>query len=282
MTAVPEPAPLRITGHAGTTLNVWDYHGAGPPLLLCHCTGTMGRIWDPLVAQLGRHFHVFSLDSRGHGGSEKPPPPDAYAWECCGHDVVHIAAHLDLAGKLFAAGHSGGGTHLLYAELLRPGIFRKMALLDAIAAPRTAFTGENPLARITRRRRESFASRAEARSHFAAKAPMNAWDAAVLDAYVAHGLETRPDDRVWLKCPRRVEACFYEMPPGCDAFERLPEITTPALLMTAEHSNVGFLPRAQQEQMPNAPLLSLPGASHFFPQEQPEATARLLLEWLLA
>ncbi|HEX73470.1 MAG TPA: alpha/beta fold hydrolase [Candidatus Hydrogenedentes bacterium] len=280
MTATQEPARIRIAGHDGVALNVWDYGGAGPTLLLCHCTGTTGRIWDPLVTHLRQSFHVYALDSRGHGDSDKPTEREAYTWENCGRDALKVAEHLNVAEGLFAAGHSGGGTHLVHAELLRPGTFRKMALLDAIVAPHAAFTGKNPMSRIAQRRRESFASRAEARAHFAAKPPMSAWNAAALDAYVAHGLEDRPDGRVWLKCPRRVEAYFYEMAPGCDAFEHIHEIAVPTLLVTAEHSNVGFLPRMQRERMPGAQMRVLPRASHFFPQEDPEATARILVEWM--
>ncbi len=280
MTAAKEPARIRIAGHDGVALNLWDYGGDGPPLLLCHCTGAMGRMWDPIVMCLRQSFHVYALDSRGHGESAKPMERDAYTWENCGRDTLKAADHLNVAGGLLAAGHSGGGTHLVYAELLRPGTFRKMALLDAIVAPRAVFTGENRMARIARRRRESFSGRAEARAHFGAKPPMNAWNTAALDAYVAHGLEERPDGRVWLKCPRRVEAYFYEMAPGCDAFDRIHEIVVPTLLLTAERSNVGFLPRMQQERMPGARMHVIPRASHFFPQEEPETTARMLLEWL--
>ena len=180
MRATQEPARIRIAGHDGVALNLWDWGGAGPPLLLCHCTGTAGRIWDPLVMHLRPHFHVYALDSRGHGDSDKPTEREAYTWDNCGHDTLKVAEHLNVAGELFAAGHSGGGTHLVYAELQRPGTFRKMALLDAIVAPHTAFTGENAMSRIARRRRESFAGRAEARAHFAAKPPMTAWNGAGL------------------------------------------------------------------------------------------------------
>ena len=42
-----EPAAVKVEGHGGVGLCVWDYGGAGPDLLFCHCTGTMGRIWEP-------------------------------------------------------------------------------------------------------------------------------------------------------------------------------------------------------------------------------------------
>ncbi|MCH7910243.1 MAG: alpha/beta fold hydrolase, partial [Candidatus Hydrogenedentes bacterium] len=62
----------RVTGFDGVALNVWDLGGDGPPLLLCHCTGTHGRVWDPLLPRLLEHFHVYAPDTRGHGDSEKP------------------------------------------------------------------------------------------------------------------------------------------------------------------------------------------------------------------
>ena len=73
-----DPKAIRVEGAGGVGINVWDHGGEGDPLLLVHCTGTHGRIWDPLVPALRERFRVIAPDTRGHGDSEKPEDSKAY------------------------------------------------------------------------------------------------------------------------------------------------------------------------------------------------------------
>jgi lipase len=150
------PKAFSISGHQGVSLNAWDYGGDGPPLLLLHCTGTHGRIWDPLVEHFLPSFRVFSLDTRGHGDSAKPAEREAYAWIHSGRDVLAVADALGFGSGLRVAGHSAGGAHAAYAAWLRPGVFARMALIDPVIGPASFFAGERPLAQKARQRRDTF------------------------------------------------------------------------------------------------------------------------------
>jgi len=46
------PTAHTVSGHEGFPINVWDYGGDGPVLLLAHCTGAVARTWDPVVRHL--------------------------------------------------------------------------------------------------------------------------------------------------------------------------------------------------------------------------------------
>ena len=83
-----------MPGYLGVDINVFDYGGDGPPLLLAHCTGTHARMWDPVVAHLLEDFRVVAPDTRGHGDSEKPENLDAYVWRYSGHDLLSVIDNL--------------------------------------------------------------------------------------------------------------------------------------------------------------------------------------------
>ncbi|MEK7795064.1 MAG: alpha/beta hydrolase [Candidatus Hydrogenedentota bacterium] len=273
------PQRVTATGAGGVPINVWDFGGDGPPLLLCHCTGTHGRIWDPLVPKLAERFHVYAPDTRGHGDSGQPSTKDDYRWSLSGQDVRNVASALGFPPKAFAVGHSAGASHICYAEHQAPGTFGRVVLIDPIIGPAQAFRSENPLAALSRKRKNDFASREEARARYASKPPMNAWRPDVLDAYVEHGLRD-VSGGVTLKCPGPIEAMVYEGSGATDVFEDLGRLDLDVLLITSEHSDVRRLVELQKDRFKRVRFEVIPGASHFIPQEKPAEIADYILEWL--
>ncbi len=273
-----EPQALRIDAYGGLRLNVWDYGGGELPLLLCHCTGGAGRVWDPVVAWLDPRFHVYAVDTRGHGDSAKPREAEAYAWVNAGRDLLAVREALDLSGPLRAVGHSGGAAQIAYAEWLQPGAFGPVVLIDAIIGPHHVFAGESPLAQGARRRCSVFESACQAHTRFREKPPMNVWSEEALDAYIAHAFDHRPDGTIALKCPPEVEAWHYESGGACDVFEELDRLHFEALLVTGSESHVALLVEAQLERLAHAEKRILP-AGHFVPQQAPGETAELINTW---
>ena len=88
----------------------WRTDGApgAPALLLANSLGTDLSLWDPVIPQLARHFHVIRFDKRGHGASEVPPGMSEWTIEALARDALAVA---DAAGaQRFAyAGISIGG-----------------------------------------------------------------------------------------------------------------------------------------------------------------------------
>jgi pimeloyl-ACP methyl ester carboxylesterase len=95
--------------------------GDGPEVILLHGFMVDGRInWvdagliEPLVAE-GRR--VIALDARGHGRSDKPHDPRAYAKRAMARDVVALIDSLGATGAVLI-GYSMGGYTALEAAML--------------------------------------------------------------------------------------------------------------------------------------------------------------------
>ncbi len=282
MTLSLNPTPRDLPGHNGLPIRVWDHGGDGPALILAHCTGTLARLWDPLVPALKEKFHVYAHDTRGHGDSGKPREPDAYTWINTGRDLIAMIDALGLARPLLAAGHSAGAAQIAYAEWLRPGTFSKAVLIDPIIGPEGFFRTDNPLAEAARRRRNIFESREFARARWGSRPPLGAWDPRALDAYVTHGLRDRPDGQVELKCPPEIESQVFAHSGSTDLFEHLGELNTEITLVTSDNSNVRQLALLQRPRYKRCTFIDLQGPTHFIPQEVPDEVAAIILHSLLA
>lgn len=268
-----------VVGDGGVKIHVVDYGGEGPPLVLCHCTGTFARVWDPVVARLRGAFHVYAPDSRGQGDSERPADAAGFDWAFSGRDLLCVIDALGLAAGIFAAGHSAGGAQVGYAELFRPGTFAKMMWLDAIISPRDALGDENPLAAAVRRRKNIFENVEAARARFSAKPPMNSWHPEALEAYLAHAFQVQPDGQIVLKCPGDVEALVYEGGGAYDLFERLGEIETPVQVVASGSPFEAALAEMQMHRLKNCDYVQIEELGHFMPQEDPDRVAAMLRAW---
>lgn len=84
--------------------------GEGPPLVLQHGFSDSISGWYEAgwVKRLGRHFRLIMVDARGHGFSDKPHSPEAYALH---HRVADILAVIDTLGleRVHYLGYSMGG-----------------------------------------------------------------------------------------------------------------------------------------------------------------------------
>lgn len=272
---------VRIDGHDNVGINVWDYGGDGPPLVLAHCTGTHGRVWEPLVPALLPHFHVYAYDTRGHGDSDKPEEASSYRWVYSGHDLLAVIDALDLGPGISAVGHSAGASHVCYAEMNRPGAFSRVVLLDPIIGSKKAFSSPNPLAVKARRRRNDFESYEAVIERYSSRPPLDAWDAEVLEAYVRFGFFPGPDGGVHLKCPGEIEAAVYEGSGATEVFENLGDLKFQVTLVTADGSDVRVLAEALRPRFLNVEYIVLEGCGHFMPQEKPAEISAIALKALL-
>ena len=67
-------------------LHTLDWGGDGPPIVILHATGFLGRIYRPLAERLCAIGHVYSYDQRGHGDSSAAPDGD-YSWDATMRDL---------------------------------------------------------------------------------------------------------------------------------------------------------------------------------------------------
>ncbi len=263
----------QLTSHDGLSL-AGEAHGSGPGVLFVHANGFCKELWRPVWGRVAG-IRALAIDQRGHGASEIGSPP--FDWWDLGRDAAAWAATLE--GPRVGVGHSSGAAALAMAEILHPGSFRHLVLIEPIVFPGPFARAEShPLVDGALRRRTSFSTRAETRAAFHRRGPFARWVDAALDLYVEHGFRDGPDDRRHLACAPATEAEFYRMATAHGAWNRLGEIDIAVTIVVGEHSDSHppDFAATLAARFRHATLVSYPGASHFLPMEKPETVAELV------
>jgi pimeloyl-ACP methyl ester carboxylesterase len=116
---------------AGIRLCCVDFGGNGPPILLLHGLAGRGDEWWSTASWLADSHHVFALDQRGHGMSEKTVQDfsrDAYV-----QDVISVLEQLKLYPAILV-GQSLGGLNAFLAAACRPDLVRGLIVAEATPA----------------------------------------------------------------------------------------------------------------------------------------------------
>jgi pimeloyl-ACP methyl ester carboxylesterase len=125
----------------GIRLHVAE-QGEGPLVLLVHGFPESWYSWRhqlPALAEAG--FRAAAIDVRGYGRSSKPPAVDDYRMVTMVGDIVGAVSALG-EESAFIVGHDWGSPITANSCLLRPDVFRGMALLSV---PYSARSSTNPL-----------------------------------------------------------------------------------------------------------------------------------------
>lgn len=237
--------------------------GAGEPLLLIHGVGMRAEVWAPQIAALQASHLVIAVDMPGHGDSDPLPPgaalPDFVAW------AARVIAALGL-GPVNVAGHSMGALIALGLAVDHPALLRRMAALCAVY-------------RRSAQARAAVIARADdiARGAGDLAAPLDRWfeDDSPLRAQVAGYLAT-------VSLPGYAAAYRAFAEGDATYADRLPQITCPALLLTAEGdgNSTPAMTRAMAQAIPGAVALVIAGHRHMVPLTAPQAVNEALAQWL--
>jgi pimeloyl-ACP methyl ester carboxylesterase len=272
---------VRLRTTDGVDLAVHDLGGTGPALVLAHATGFHGQMWGPLAGSLASRFHCWSFDARGHGDSSRPVPPE-FEWGGFAEDALAVVEGLGLV-RPFGLGHSQGGSAFLLAEQVSPGTFAGLYLYEPVAWPEPFSMDDHPLVLGALRRRDAFASVDAAEQRLGSKPPLGEFDAAILRAYVEHGLAPTPEGDLTLKCRPEDEAQTYRMGTRHRAFDHLGEVSCPTTIVrgSATQSVPAELAARQAALLPDGRLREIEGLGHFGPQTHPASVAAGVIEALL-
>ena len=261
---------------------VADSSAPATRVLFSHANGFHGRCFDPVIETLVADYECASFDLRGHGDSAVSSdwPVD---WQGYGDDALAMAKKI--AHPTIAVGHSMGGAALVMAALVEPKLFRALILYEPIIFPsairETASknSGPSPLVEGARRRRKTFATRADAFANYASKPPMNAFDPQALHAFVDHGFRD-VSDHIELKCAPEHEARNFEMGATHETWDQLKDLQVPTWIVSgAQHPGQpsGFAANIA-EQIPYSHFVEWQDLGHFGPMQQPERLAELIRE----
>jgi len=272
---------LYVQFHRVHKLAVWEWEGAGPPILFVHATGFHARLWKYIIEQLpGRRCIAFDL--RGHGHSDKDF--DSYAWRTFGEDTEEVARAFHLRGAI-GAGHSIGGYALALAAALVPDAFSRLLLIDPVIQPSADYHGGETDVEFILRRRAQWKSAQEMHLRFSQRLPFSAWKPEILRDYCDYGL--LPDGGGFtLACPPEIEASIYprwnapeaNLDPELRVIHQPTEVWRSGKRMSEDKFDLSASATDPHlaERMPNARDRVLGDCSHFIPMERPDLVVEAL------
>ena len=109
-------------------LEVLDFGGSGPPLVLLAGLGNTAHRFDAFAPKLIDQFHVYAITRRGHGASSMPA--SGYTADRLADDVLKVLEVLKL-NRPILAGHSVAGEELSSIGSRHPERVGGLVYLDA-------------------------------------------------------------------------------------------------------------------------------------------------------
>ena len=276
----------------GVELAYFEWGNPGSPvILLVHATGFHARCWDRTIASLVGDYRVIAPDMRGHGRSARQEP---YVWTSFTRDLEHLVDSLQIRDAI-GVGHSLGGHCITQLAAGRPGIFKRLLLVDPVILDPQTYSKERysdlagPEDHPVARRRNHWASWQEMFQRFRDRHPFSLWQPQALEDYCRFGLRPRADGEGFeLACLPVVEASIYLGNARSDIYERMSKITIPIVVLRAKardpdaHDLMDFASSPTWEslaaQFPRGRDVYLPHLSHFIPMQDPQLTARFIAD----
>ena len=171
----------------GTQLAMADFGGRGRPVLFLHGLAGHSEEWTDTASWLSESHHVFALDLRGHGRSERTPTdltPGALLEDA-------LAALVRIGEPAIVVGQSLGGFISILAAAARPELVRALVVVEASPQAMNEEEGATVAAEVEQKLRAwpvPFRNEQEALGYFGGPS-------VAATAWVA-GLESR-EDGLW-------------------------------------------------------------------------------------
>ncbi|KIK69091.1 hypothetical protein GYMLUDRAFT_188580, partial [Collybiopsis luxurians FD-317 M1] len=223
-----------------------DIDREGLVLMMAHGTGYHKEHWEPTIQYL---FDLdleskttygirecWAIDVQNHGEAavlnEQVTRETPEAWSIWDYADAFATLRRDILGsnlsyrdnKFVLIAHSASATGVILTTTFFPlpslsSTFHSLILIEPAIAPNPSFidpANHTPLYRqVTKMmasRKDTWASKDEAREWMKNRVPWGMWDERVLDLYVEFGLGTRKDGKgeVTLRCAKQTETLAYE------------------------------------------------------------------------
>ncbi len=263
---------------------------ADAPIVNLGCAnGFMPQTYTRALAPLFKDYRVVSMNMRPLW--ENCAPESLHSWRQLGDDLLNELDQLTNQ-PVIGIGHSVGAIATLYAASTRPERFSHLILLDPTLLPRAYLWGVRllrligrearlPLVEQALRRGRRWASTEAAYTYFRGKKLFKRWPDDQVRTY-AESITT-PDGAGGVKLifTPEWEAQIYRTV-ATDVWERPARIKMPTLVIRGELSDTFIQPSAARfaRLNPQAQMITIKGAGHLVPQEQPEQVGRAIVEFL--
>jgi pimeloyl-ACP methyl ester carboxylesterase len=265
-----------------------------PPMLLLHGFPEYGGSWGDLAPYLAKHFHLIAPDQRGFGQSWAPKGTEHYRASALVADMAELIADY---GPMTVLGHDWGAAVAYGLAMGRPDLVSRLIIMNGVhpapfQAALAAGGAQSKASQYINFLRAEGSEQILARDNFAK----------MMEIFSAH-MDTRwltPDRQAeyiaqWSR-PGRLEAMvnWYRASPLRVAepghpitdLKPLPRtqmtIHAPHLLIWGEN-DTALLPEATHDLEAFAADLTrvdLPDTDHWLHHQNPQAVARIILDWL--
>ncbi len=253
------------TAHDGTRL-AYDVIGDGPPLLLISGLASDRSAWSGAREVLAAHHRVVTLDHRGTGDSDKPEAPP-YSTRGFASDAIAVLDHARVA-RAHAYGVSMGGRIGQWLAIDHPG--RVGALILGCTTPGNAHGVRRP---------------AHVDPILAGGDPQRLLSFMVAEEWAAANRRFLDEQAGWLFAPTvppHARRLHYLASESHDAWDRLPEITAPTLVIHGSDDEINVPANASllASRIPGAELHLIAGARHIYFWDHAEEAHRVVREFL--
>uniref|UniRef100_A0A8V5GVY4 Uncharacterized protein n=1 Tax=Melopsittacus undulatus TaxID=13146 RepID=A0A8V5GVY4_MELUD len=255
-----------------------------PLMLLLHGFPQNWFCWRHLLQEFGGRYRVVALDLRGYGASSKPRERQQYRLELLLEDVRQVIEEL---GACILVGHDWGGVLAWELAEGHPELVEKLVVMDA---PPTSIVPMGP----------------HIHCPYGAPHPLSLWaphhcpyGAVQLVKLILTGAWTGIQSPGRSLTEQELDAYIYSLaqpgglsPPlhhyrnlfrwGGNHWGLLPP-PIPTLLLWGGHDALldpRLVPSLRRCLRPSARLCLLPDASHWLPEDQPRALARIIQDFL--
>lgn len=246
----------------------YQVHGRGVPLVFLHGLGSSTEDWWLQIDFFSQNYQVITIDSRGHGRSDKPN--QTYDIACTAREVVAVLDKLGLT-QAHVVGFSMGGMTAFQLASDQPQ--RLLSLTIVNSAPAMNIDNWRQKLQFWQRRwlvrllGMPIVARAIGKRLF----PLN--EQAHLYQRFVNALQKLPR-YAYLQALRSLEGWTVEA--------QLSRLTMPALVISGDDDYTPVaLKRGYSQSMPNAKLVVIKNSRHATPIDQPLAF-NLALEGFLS
>lgn len=246
----------------------WASVGTGEPVVLMPKLGGWIADWRHVAAILSKKYRVIVIDNPGHGGSVMNGPPPY--WVSVPESAAMLMATLDELGinQCILGGNSLGGCISSVAAALWPQKFSKLILLSVAlgnALSRAEMEAQDPrsAASFDRDGRPLPRTIADVVKQFGIT------DQNMVDEMNA----SRAAAGLWIRPSERGVG-------HAGIVDYLPRITASTFLMYGEKGGYKQFEAPGLAKIPKVRSFHVPKASSFTHQDEPQATAQAILEFL--
>jgi 3-oxoadipate enol-lactonase len=247
----------------------YEITGEGDPILFIHGLGSAARDWLFQTTYFSKHYQCITADVRGHGESGKPPGP--YSIPLFTQDLIALLEFLHTP-PVHVVGLSMGGMIAFQIAVDRPDLVRSLCIVNS-----------SPMFVI-----RNFKERLQVWERFLFTHLLGMRRTGKI---LGKRLFPKPEQaglrkiftEFWAANDKRAYEESMKALVGWSVADRLGEIRSPTLIVSAEHDYLPFeLKKICIQRMPNARLAVIEDARHGVTVEKPAEFNAVLEEFLCA